>query len=313
MRCRQARIQRGHPLSFSRGGRHVRPLVQFGAVVLLALDVWFGGALAAGVGESRVFKGPIGLQLYSLRDSFKQQGVPATLDKVRQWGFTYVEGASSYGLSRADFKAELAKRGLVWVSAAFPYNRLRDDLDAVVREAKEMGVPFVGCAYINHKQPFDEKQCREAAAVFNRAGKALAAQGQCFYYHNHGYEFAPYADGTLFDLLAAETDPRYVSFEMDVLWTFHPGQDPVKLLEKYPNCWRLMHLKDLRKGVPTGLTAGNVAKTDDVPLGTGQVDWPALLRVAQKLGIRYYFIEDESPNVLEQVPESLRFLEQLEF
>lgn len=291
----------------------MRQLVQFAVVVLLAIDVLLGSVLAAGVGESKDFKGPTGLQLYSLRDSFKQQGVPATLDQVRQWGFKYVEGASSYGMTRADFKAELTKRGLVWVSAAFPYNRLRDDLDAIVCEAKEMGVPFVGCAYINHKQPFDEKQCREAAAVFNRAGKALAAQGQCFYYHNHGYEFAPHADGTLFDLLAAETDPRYVSFEMDVLWTFHPGQDPVKLLEKYPDRWRLMHLKDLRKGVPTGLTAGKVDKNDDVAIGTGQVDWPALLRVAQKLGIRHYFIEDESPSVLEQVPESLRFLEQIEF
>ena len=111
---------------------------------------------------------------------------------------------------------------------------------------------------------------------------------------------------------AAKTDPRYVYFQMDVLWTVHPGQDPVKLIEKYPNRWLLLHLKDLRKGVPTGPDAGKTALTDDVALGTGQVDWPPLLRACQKVGIKYYFIEDESPTVVEQVPQSLKFLEQIE-
>lgn len=291
----------------------MRGVVHGVAVTLVAMGLAVGSAQAAGVGESKSFHGPTGLQLYSLRTMFKEQGVSAGLDQVRAWGFTYVEGASTYGMTPAEFKAELHKRGLVWISAAFPYDRLKNDLDEVLREAKERDVPLVGCAYIPGKKPFDEAKCREAAAVFNRAGKALAAQDQTFYYHNHGYEFSPHADGTLFDLLVAETDPRYVSFEMDVLWTVHPGQDPVKLLEKYPNRWCLMHLKDLRKGVPTGLSAGKVAKTDDVALGTGQVDWAALLFAAQKVGVKYYFIEDESPAVLEQVPQSLRFLEQVEF
>jgi sugar phosphate isomerase/epimerase len=48
-------------------------------------------------------------------------------------------------------------------------------------------------------------------------------------------------------------------------------------------------------------------------LGSGQVDWPALLQAAQKVGVKYYFIEDESPTVVQQIPQSLRFLEQLEF
>ncbi len=268
---------------------------------------------AADVGQGQSFHGPTGLQLYSLRVMFKEQGVPAALDQVRQWGFKYVEGAGTYGLTPEEFKAQLQQRGLVWTSAAFPYNRLRDDLEAVVSEAKQRGARYSGCAYINHKKPFDEPQCRAAADVFNKAGKALAQEGIQFCFHNHGYEFEPYADGTLFDLLAAETDPRYVFFEMDVLWTVHPGQDPIKLLEKYPGRFLLMHLKDLRKGVPTGLSAPKIAPTDDVALGTGQVDWPPLLRAAQKAGVKYYFIEDESPDVLKQVPQSLRFLEQLQF
>ncbi|MGH9834146.1 MAG: FG-GAP repeat domain-containing protein [Blastocatellia bacterium] len=43
----------------------------------------------------------------------------------------------------------------------------------------------------------------------------------------HGYEVHPHGNGTLFDLLAAELKPEFVSFELDVFWAFHGGQDPV--------------------------------------------------------------------------------------
>jgi sugar phosphate isomerase/epimerase len=269
-------------------------------------------APAMGVGESKSFHGPTGLQLYSLRNVFKDKGVSATLDIVKDWGFKYVEVAGTYGMTTAAFKAELEKRGLVPVGSHYPYDRLKDDIRGVITDAKEMGLCYVGCAWIAHQKPFDETQCRAAAAVFNAAGKALAEHGMKFYYHNHGYEFYAYKDGTLFDLLMAETDPRYVHFQMDVLWTVFPGQDPAALLRKYPDRWLFFHLKDLKKGVPTGSLAGHTELTNDVALGTGQVDWPALLKAAQDVGVKYYFIEDESPSVLEQIPQSLKFLEQVE-
>jgi sugar phosphate isomerase/epimerase len=269
--------------------------------------------LAGEVGVSKSYHGPTGLQLYSLRDMQKSQGVAATLDKAKAFGFKYVEVAALGNLSPAEFKAQLDRRGLVPIGSHFPYARLRDDIEGVARDAKAMGLPYAGCAWIDHSGPLDEKQCRATATVFNRAGAALAKHGIKFYYHNHGYEFQPYGQGTLFDLLVAETDPKTVFFQLDVLWAVLPGQDPVKLLEKYPSRWLLIHLKDLRKGVPLGSLSGSTALTNDVALGAGQVDWPALLRAAQKVGVKYYFIEDESPTVLEDIPQSLQFLESVEW
>ncbi len=260
-------------------------------------------------GTSKDFKGPVGLQLYSLRNMQKSQGVAATLDKAKSFGVKYVEVADLGGLTPAQFKAELDQRGLVPIGRHFDYALLRDDIEGVVRDAKALGLPYAGCAWIGHKGTFDEKQCREAAAVFNRAGAALAKEGIKFYYHNHGFEFQPYGQGTLFDLLVDETAPKTVCFQMDVLWTLMPGQDPVKLLEKYPNRWQMLHLKDLKKGVPTGDLSGHGNPANDVVLGTGQVDWPAVLRAAQKIGVKHYIIEDESPSVLQQIPQSLKYLE----
>jgi sugar phosphate isomerase/epimerase len=111
--------------------------------------------------------------------------------------------------------------------------------------------------------------------------------------------------------LVAETKPEFVSFEMDIFWTVHPGQDPVKLLQKYPNRWVLMHVKDMRKGTKTGLLTGSEDVRNDVPLGSGQIDLPATLRAAQQVGVKHFFIEDESPISTQQIPQSLRYLESL--
>jgi sugar phosphate isomerase/epimerase len=95
---------------------------------------------------------------------------------------------------------------------------------------------------------------------------------------------------------------------MDVFWVVYPGQDPVKLMEKYPTRFKLMHLKDLKKGIPTGDLTLPKNKDASVALGTGQMDWPAILKEAQKVGVRYYFIEDESSKVEEQLPVTLKYL-----
>ena len=264
----------------------------------------------AGIGPS--FKGPIGLQLYSLRDQFAKD-VPGTLAKVQDFGFTYVELAGTYGNTPEKFKQMLSERGLKPVASHFPYEKYRDDVESIAREAKILGLEYVGCAWIPHEGDFDEKECRDAIAVFNRAGEALAKHGLRFFYHIHGYEFQPHGNGTLFDLMMAETKPKWVSYQMDVVWAVFPGQDPVQLLKKYGKRWTLMHLKDLKNGVKTGVLTGHTDVANNVVIGTGQVDWPALLRAAKKAGVKYYFIEDESPSVVEQIPPSLRYLEQVKF
>ena len=264
-----------------------------------------------GTGPS--FKGPIGLQLYSLRNEFKQDGVEKSLDTVQSFGIRYAELAGTYDLPPEKFLPLLKARGIQAVSGHFPYEQYRDNPEAVAQQAKALGLKYSGCAWIPHQGDFDEQECRAAAAVFNRAGEVLAKQGIKLFYHTHGYEFQPHGQGTLFDLLMQETNPKFVSYQLDVMWVVFPGQDPVKLFQKYGNRWALVHLKDLKKGVQTGSLSGHTDVSNDVALGTGQMDWPAILSAAQKAGVKYYFIEDESPSSVQQIPQSLKFLERVKF
>jgi sugar phosphate isomerase/epimerase len=268
----------------------------------------------AGAGADPGLRKQVGLQLYSLRDQFAKD-VPGSLDRVKAFGIKYVELAGTYGMPPEKFREMLDARGLEAVSAHFPYERFRDDVEAVAREAKALGVEFVGCAWIPHDggAGFDEKTAREAIAVFNRAGEALAKHGLKFFYHPHGYEFRPHGGGTLFDLMMAETNPKHVSYQMDVFWVLHPGADPAKLLEKYGSRFKLMHVKDMKKGTETGLFTGASDVSNDVVVGTGMADWPAIFRAAEKAGMKWYFIEDESPTVVEQIPQSLKYLEQVKY
>lgn len=162
-----------------------------------------------------------------------------------------------------------------------------------------------------HRQPFTLAHAEKTAEEFDRIGRELReTHGLTFCYHNHGYEFVPHGDGTLFDVLLAKTDPNYVGIELDLLWAFFPGQDPAKLLEKHGSRIKLIHLKDLRKGVK-GDASGKIPVENDVALGTGQLDLPGILRAANKAGVEHYYIEDESPSIDVQVPQSIAYLKSL--
>ena len=264
------------------------------------------------LGTSKDFRGPVGLQLYSLRNEFAKD-VPGTMAKVRAYGFRWVETAGTYGLSPADFRRLLEVNGLKAISGHFPYERYKNDVEGIIAEAKTIGLSYIGCAWIPHEGQFDEQECRDAIKVFTRAGEAVTRHRLKFFYHIHGYEFQPFEKGTLFDLMVSETKAGHVRFQIDTFWALHPGQDPVKLLQKHAQRWELMHLKDMRHGVRLGDLSGHSDDTNCVVLGSGQMDWPAILKTANRVGVKWYFIEDEAPNAAEQIPQTLRYLETIKF
>lgn len=277
------------------------------------VDVWLNNGTrtgARGAGTSASFHGPVGLELYSLRDTLAQH-VPLGIQMARGFGFEEVEVGSTYGRTPAQFRLELAQAGLRPVAAMVDYGRFATALDEAAADARALGVKYLGTAGIPHQGAFTEADARKAVADFNRFGEALARHGLRFFYHNHGFEFVPHGDGTLFDVLVQETKPEFVAFEMDLFWIVHPGQDPVKLLRKYPNRWALMHVKDMRQGTVTGKLTGSEDVRNDVVVGSGQIDVAAALQVAQEIGVKHYFIEDESPSVAAQIPLTLRYLESL--
>jgi sugar phosphate isomerase/epimerase len=252
----------------------------------------------------------LGLQLWSLNAQFKQN-VPAGLDAVAGFGFKLVETAGTYGTPVGEFAAGLQAHGLKAIGAHFSYAELDGNLAGVIAQAKALGVESIVIPVIpHHPLRFTAADARIAAAKFNAWGEVIRANGMKLGYHTHGYEFQPSAmeNGlTPFDLLVQNTRPDLVFLEMDVFWVAHAGVDPVALLNKYPGRWRMLHLKDIRPGAPRN-HLGSAPPADDVPIGSGEIPWPAVFSAARAAGVLYYFIEDESGVPLQNIPVSLRYL-----
>lgn len=250
----------------------------------------------------------VGLQLYSLRNQFKTD-VTGTLDIIQSWGITKLEGGGTYGMSMEDFKKEIGARNLEVVSVGAGFEDLQNNVEKIIATGKEFGAKYVMCAWIPHDgDNFTIADTEKAIAVFNAAGEKIKAAGMTLAYHAHGYEFRPYENGTLFDVMAKKAEN--FAFEMDVFWVHHGGGDPLGLINKYPDKIVLLHLKDMEKGVE-GNNTGHEDVETNVVLGTGQVDIAGVVKRAKELGMEYMFIEDECSRVVEQVPQSLEFLKSL--
>ena len=273
--------------------------------------------LALGVGtlnaknNKKLFPKTPGMVSYTYRNSFAKD-VAATLDTLKGMGIKDMEFSNLFKQTASDIRKMLDDRGMYCSSFGVGYPELTTKTREVGENAKTLGAKYVRVAWIPHDGPtFTIADAKKTVEEFNRIGKFLKDEfGITFCYHNHGYEFESYENGTLFDYIMTNTNPKYVSFEIDILWTFFPGVDPVTLINKYPKRFKLLHLKDLRKGIE-GNSSGKTAVENDVALGTGQLDIPSIIKAAKKAGIKHYYIEDESPSYTKQVLQTMKYLKSL--
>jgi sugar phosphate isomerase/epimerase len=251
--------------------------------------------------------GRLGLELYSVRNELKKD-LAGTLKMVREWGFEQVELAGFPPMKPEDTARALQTADLHAVSMFVDYDRLRDDFPGVVRDARTLGLEHLICGWIPHEKTLTREAVDRAIASFNQWGAAAAREKLRLGYHIHGYEFVPSPDGTLLHTLFNGTDPANVDYEMDVFWVVRGGGDPVALLDRFGSRIRLVHLKDISKATETGVTTGQAPDEASVTLGTGTVDWQRVMKAAVKAGVKWYFIEDEHPEAVKQIPQSIEYL-----
>jgi sugar phosphate isomerase/epimerase len=273
--------------------------------------------LQAAPSATRRFTSPLGLELYSLRNELAKD-IPATLAMVRKIGYTRVEIVYDHW-GRATEK-ELRKffdaADLKCTSAFYPAERFMQAFDQVVEGAQALGVEYLICG--NVPGAFDRSRSlgladfRQTCILFDEWASKLRAAGLRFAYHNHDYEFRLFDGKPAYDTLIAGTSPGLVDFEMDVFWVKCGGQDPIVYLKKYPDRFRLIHLKDIRKGTPLGDFSAKISDEASVILGTGILDLPAILREA-RVGIELYYVEDESAGARENIRKSFEYMRRVRF
>jgi sugar phosphate isomerase/epimerase len=254
---------------------------------------------------------PLGLELYSLRGE-AEKDLRKALELTRDMGFREIETGSFYGRTLDQFQRLLEAHDLKVTALMAEWPELEKGTAEAAERALALQSKFVVTSNIPHKRKqFTLDDAKRASDNFNKWGQALAKHGLRFCYHTHGFEFGPGPDGTLFDSMLKLMDPKFANFEMDVFWIVFGKQDPARMLAANPGRFPLLHLKDIRKGEAKTGDPGDVVEEASVVLGTGEVDWPSVLRAARASGVKHYYIEEEHPDAVQQIPQSLEYLKNL--
>ncbi|MGK7393653.1 MAG: family 16 glycoside hydrolase [Candidatus Cyclobacteriaceae bacterium M3_2C_046] len=253
------------------------------------------------------YQHPFALQLYSLRNQMNQDP-EKTLQMVADMGFTEVETAGFHGMTAEAYSKKLKELGLKCSGMHVGYEKLKNNMPQVIQEAKLFGAKYIVCPWLPHDETPTLENINQWASDLNIFGQQLQQEQLIMVYHNHGYEFQPYQQGTLFDVLMEKTNPEQVKYQMDVFWTIHPGQDPIKLMKQYPGRFISLHLKDMAKGTETGNLTGHAPEEAIALFGEGMIDLQGILKEARLQGIKHYYMEDESPQVENNLPLNINYL-----
>jgi len=263
--------------------------ILFAFIILVAVS---GLVLSSLTSCTKAPKKNIGLQLYSVRDSIKNN-VPATLEKVAKMGYTFLEPAGYrdgmfYGMTPADFKALCVKNGLPVLSShmghALPdstgWNEAMAWWDACIDAHTTLGVKFMIQPSMGGNAYQDINILKAYCKYFNAIGEKCKAKGIRFGYHNHDKEFSTLLDGQpVYDIMLANTDPSLVTFEMDLYWAVVGGANPVDYFNKYPGRFELWHIKDKAEVGASGM-----------------MDFKSIWANAAKSGMQYGIVEVEEYN-----------------
>ena len=105
----------------------------------------------------------------------------------------------------------------------------------------------LGCRYIVMSRLPDyptEEVVAEYATYFNRIGELTAERGMQFCYHPRQQELKMEDGKSIFDTIAANTDPEKVHFEIDTYEAVEAGVDVNELLKKLTKRVTLLHIHD---------------------------------------------------------------------
>jgi sugar phosphate isomerase/epimerase len=251
------------------------------------------------------FERPLGVQLYTVRSQLPSNG-EATLRAIAAIGYKEVE------ISLPDakkFAAVLKETGLKATGSHIDPDRSRPQmLDEFIGQAKELGIPAIGVAYVTPGQRKDPAEFwPRFVDSLNWSGEQCKKAGLEFYYHHHNFEFDPKfrAIDVLHDKLGKD-----VKLEIDCFWASVGGTDPARFIEQWSGRLFALHLKDKAKGTPNSYETDQVKHEEFMEVGAGVIDWSKVLKAAERAGAKHFYVEqDYTPgDPIESLKKSYAFL-----
>lgn len=200
-----------------------------------------------------------------------------------------------------DWQALTRESGLQVVSLHEDLGTVKRDPDAAIQNARALGTKTIVITGMYRFDYSDREAVTGLARQLNEAGEALHQGGISLLYHNHNCELRRVApEMTAYQLLMAETDPTYVSFEFDSYWMAEAGADALAMMKALGGRMRLYHINDRGTRI-TGAAMTPILQSDSMELGDGNMPLDALIGQALSVDVDAIILEshrnwvDKSP------------------
>jgi sugar phosphate isomerase/epimerase len=212
-----------------------------------------------------------------------------------------------------EFKALLDEYGLKATSRHMSTNEA--NWDANLADAKLLNQKWTGSGGFAAPGIGSYANTLATAETLNRLGERSVKNGTGKVFgHNHANEFTTTyvdveGDGTeksAWQIMVENTDPRWVTFQLDVGWANRAGEDSTELLDEFGDRIELLHVKDYVVDED-----GNWRSW--VPVGDGVIDWSEVFQAAHG-DVRSYIVEqDFPPDAFVTAKRSIDYLDCLSF
>jgi sugar phosphate isomerase/epimerase len=249
----------------------------------------------------------IGIQLYTIRDAVKADFL-GTLTRISEIGYNAVEAAgyadgNFYGYSPKEYKKICEDLNLQPQSSHTAVNL--DNADVVIEKTIEAGMSYLVLPWIGRERRMSVDSYKQLAEELNQIGEKCKKNGIMFAYHNHAFEFEKIGEVIPYDLLLEQTEPDFVSMQLDLYWMVYGGYQPLEYFKTYPGRFALWHIKDMDK----------TEKRESTEIGSGIIDFEELFANRDLAGLRNIYVEQESFKIdpFKSIQQSFEYLNQMEF
>jgi len=235
-----------------------------------------------------------GLALYTVRDAMST-APKETLKQVAEAGYAYIEDAGYadgqfYGMTPTEYKTVLKDLNLTPISS-HQSGITFDNADKTIADLKAVGfeylvIPIPPMGTFTYDNKTHTMGMTGGVENLTKTLQILGAKcyeaGLKLVYHNHDFEFKANADGIVpIDYMLDHTDPKFVNFQLDLFWATKADADPLAYFEKYPNRFKMWHVKDMD------------AEGRFAPVGNGTIDFAKILAKKKQSGMTHYFVEQD--------------------
>jgi len=247
----------------------------------------------------------IGIQLVSVKDAMDENPI-ATLQQLSRMGYSYVEtfvynDRKFYGMEPTEFRKLVEANGMKFAGSmtfksipeSVDWNETMKWWELCIQDHMDAGVEYITTSNNDIKNISTLKQLKKYCDYYNAVGKLCKEKGIIFGFHNHADEFSKIEGETVYDFLLKNTNPEFVSFQIDLYWMRIGGANPIEYINKYPGRFFSWHTKD------------------DAEIGaSGKVDFKQLFSHAKQASLKYNVVEIEKYNFapLVSVEMGYRFL-----